>query len=32
MSQAARDIVLSVIGIAVTFALLVLGMIKESGG
>ena len=32
MSKAARDIVLSVIGIAVTFALLVLGMIKESGG
>jgi len=32
MSQAARDIVLSVIGIAVTFGLLVLGMIKESGG
>lgn len=32
MSKAARDIVLSVIGMVVTFTLLVLGMLKESGG
>ena len=32
MTHATRDVVLSVIGMVVTFAFLVWGMIKESGG
>ena len=32
MTRATRAVVLSVIGMVVTFALLVWGMVKESGG
>lgn len=32
MTRATRDVALSVIGMVVTFALLVWGMVKESGG
>lgn len=32
VTRATRDVALSVIGVVVTFALLVWGMVKESGG